>query len=222
MTELVITVVKNWSLTFTLDEIPDESPPTITSDPDPFTDSVGVIDTMTVTATGTSPLEYQWQSLTGTTVANLTGETSDSLIFTLARADSGTSRRCIVSNAYGDDTSAWALVRVLYLVPTIDSIRQLHADSLRDSTYLQAAWNGDTMVISCAGAGDSGTLSAVYQSPVDSTKMQLVSWSDTEIRAIPAVGSVRGFFRVFIRTEKGIFGIPKRYALLIKTPYGGI
>jgi hypothetical protein len=89
-------------------------PPTVTGDPADQTVQVGATASFSVTATGTSPLSYQWQknnaNIGGATVASYTTPAT-------VKADSGARFRCIVSNAFGHDTSAAALLRVTTGVP---------------------------------------------------------------------------------------------------------
>ncbi len=65
--------------------------------------------TFTVSATGTSPLSYQWQK-NGADITGAAG--SDYTTPAVTKADSGSQFRCIVSNAGGVDTSEVAVLSV--------------------------------------------------------------------------------------------------------------
>lgn len=91
-------------------EDPVSTAPAITSHPAPKTVAVGQTATFSVTASGTPPLEYQWQR----NGADIPGAQSPSYTTpALALADSGARFRCRVTNAVGSVTSNAALLRVL-------------------------------------------------------------------------------------------------------------
>ncbi len=90
-------------------------PPAISQHPAARTVTEGEPVTFTVQAGGTAPLSYQWQR-NGT---NITGATSSSYsIPQTARADSGASFRCVVSNPHGTVNSNSAVLTVLQSVST--------------------------------------------------------------------------------------------------------
>lgn len=95
------------------------TPPSITQEPQPQTVQVGTSASFAVTASGSGTLVYQWQKNS----ANIGGATaaSYSTPATLI-GDNGARFRCIVSNSYGRDTSASALLAVTTGVPATNLI----------------------------------------------------------------------------------------------------
>lgn len=90
--------------------------PTITVEPVPQAVQDGQPASFSVTATGSTPLTYQWQK-NGAGIANSNNSTYT--IPAAAYADSGALFRCIVSNAKGADTSLAAMLRVTAVAPAI-------------------------------------------------------------------------------------------------------
>ncbi len=91
-------------------------PPSITSHPT----NVSVFETQTasftVVATGSLPLQYQWQKDSG----NIVGATSATYATPpVSRADNGRTFRCVVSNSAGTITSGSAVLTVLAAPPGI-------------------------------------------------------------------------------------------------------
>lgn len=90
------------------------SPPSIVSQPQSQTVTVGQGATFTVSATGTAPLSYQWfrdgQIVSGETGASLT-------LSNLQLSDSGSSFSATVTNAHGSATSNAATLTVVGLTP---------------------------------------------------------------------------------------------------------
>ena len=85
--------------------------PTITDEPDDATIASGESTTLTVTASGTAPLTYQWfQGTTGDTTTPVSGATGPS--FTTPTLTATTSYWVRVSNASGADDSRTATVTV--------------------------------------------------------------------------------------------------------------
>ncbi|MFN3408109.1 MAG: immunoglobulin domain-containing protein [Limisphaerales bacterium] len=88
--------------------VPQPVAPSVTSQPQSLTRTVGQAATFSVTATGDAPLSYQWQkngvNIGGATAASFT-------ILSVTSADAG-SYRCVVSNAVGTATSAAATLTV--------------------------------------------------------------------------------------------------------------
>src|SRR6185503_14105579 len=83
--------------------------PGITAHPSNVTVTAGQDATFTVSATGSTPLSYQWQR----NMVNIGGATSSS--YTLASttlADNGAKFRCVVTNAFGNATSNEATLTV--------------------------------------------------------------------------------------------------------------
>lgn len=81
----------------------------IVTDPTPSSGYAGRAASFTVTASGTSPLSYQWYK--GTTA--IPGATSDILNLTCDFADNGASFKVVVTNLYGSATSASAALTVM-------------------------------------------------------------------------------------------------------------
>jgi hypothetical protein len=95
------------------------TPPTITQEPVNRTVTAGQTALFSVSAVGTAPLTYQWQKNT----LNIGGAVSASYTTPItAPADSGSVFRCIVSNAFGHDTSTSALLRVTSAPPPAANI----------------------------------------------------------------------------------------------------
>jgi hypothetical protein len=97
----------------------------ITTDPVNTVCSLSHACTLFVAATGTEPLYFAWQCSTAGVVSLVAfpDEDADSLIFTPILADSGKYYRSIVGNTFGDDSSAWARLDVVYKPMKINSIR---------------------------------------------------------------------------------------------------
>ena len=84
-------------------------PPQIATHPSSQTVAAGQSVTFSVTATGTSPLSYQWQRNGG----NISGATSASYtISSVTSGDNNAQFRAVVSNAYGSATSNAATLTV--------------------------------------------------------------------------------------------------------------
>jgi glucose/arabinose dehydrogenase len=89
--------------------------PSITQQPQNQTVSPGGSATFSVTATGSSPLTYQWQRAESgsSTFTNISGATSSSVTLTNAQAaDNGDQFRVVVTNAFGSVTSTAATLTV--------------------------------------------------------------------------------------------------------------
>jgi glucose/arabinose dehydrogenase len=82
--------------------------PTISSHPASITRAAGQTATFSVTASGTAPLQFQWQR----NGANISGATSSSYTFTVTAADNGAQFRAVVSNAAGSALSNSATLTV--------------------------------------------------------------------------------------------------------------
>jgi hypothetical protein len=102
-------------------------PPVITTGPTGKTVNVGQTATFHLAATGSAPMHYQWQKDT----VNINGA-NDSAYTTPATvtADSGTSFRCVVSNAAGSVTSASVHLTVITPYPPVVTLQP------RDTTVL--------------------------------------------------------------------------------------
>ncbi len=85
-------------------------PPSITSQPQNWTNVVGFAATFAVGASGSSPLHYQWYFNTSTLLAN---RTNASLSFTIASTNDAGGYSVIVTNHFGSVTSAVAVLTVI-------------------------------------------------------------------------------------------------------------
>jgi len=84
-------------------------PPSITSQPQGQTLRAGTNAALTVLASGTAPLSYQWRSNS----ANIAGATSASLNLTNVQPANSGNYTVVVTNAFGSVTSAVAVLTVL-------------------------------------------------------------------------------------------------------------
>lgn len=99
-----------------LEPVPVNEPPTIVTDPvSPQDLFVGDALSLSVVASGTAPFTYQWRKDT-VDIGGATSSTFD--IASVVEADSG-SYDCVVTNAYGNATSAASVVTVSVEPPTI-------------------------------------------------------------------------------------------------------
>jgi glucose/arabinose dehydrogenase len=89
-------------------------PPSITQHPANLTVAAGQQATFTVAASGSQPLNFQWQR----NGSNIAGATSPTLSFTAASTDNGASFRAVVTNAFGTATSNGAILTVSGSAPT--------------------------------------------------------------------------------------------------------
>ena len=88
--------------------------PSITQHPQSVTVEQDQRATFTVTASGTSPLNYQWQQKkVGGSWEDMSGQTTDTLKVTGYRSYNGRQYRCVVSNSLGTVTSDAATLTVL-------------------------------------------------------------------------------------------------------------
>lgn len=94
--------------TFTLTVEPEQAAPTITSHPASVTVNRGENATFSVTASGSSPLSYQWRR----NGAAINGATSTTLVVPNAQAASAGAYSVTVSNAFGNVTSNPATLAV--------------------------------------------------------------------------------------------------------------
>jgi Immunoglobulin I-set domain len=96
--------------------------PAITSPPQDQTNVIGTTATFWVLATGTEPLAYQWQKVSGNWT-DLAGRTAANLSLTNVQTGDATDYRVVVTNAAGATTSALAHLYVLVsprITPTIN------------------------------------------------------------------------------------------------------
>lgn len=85
-------------------------PPSITTQPKNWTNVVGFAATFTVSASGSSPLHYQWYFNANTPLLN---QTNASLSFTIASTNDAGGYSVIVTNRFGSVTSAVAVLTVI-------------------------------------------------------------------------------------------------------------
>ena len=117
--------------------------PAITSQPASATFVEGAMGTLSVTATGTQPINYQWQKNNGVgTYTNITGATASSYSKTVVSSDAG-SYRVIVTNTVGSATSSIATVTTSTL-----STNGIRLSTLSSFTYTQ---NFDSLPTSSTG-----------------------------------------------------------------------
>jgi len=161
-------------------------PPSITSQPANRTVAVGQQATFSVVASGSQPLNYQWQR--GTT--NISGATSATLTLTATAADNGATFRAVVTNAFGSVTSNSAQLTVSSNTAPTASITAPAANA----TYRA----GD--VISFSGTGtdpQDGTL------PASAFTWEVVFHHDTHTHPFmaPTSGITNGTFTIPNRGE---------------------
>lgn len=177
----------NASLTVTALQVP----PTISAQPQAQTVADGATATFAVTATGTSPLAFQWFR----NGAPISGATAASYSLPGTLADSGAAFSVVVSNAAGNATSAPAALTVTPVAPTIIAQPQpqsaIEGQSVTftaaaiGSTPLAYQWRRNGAAISgatlptlsfIAGLADSG---AVYSAVVSNAGGQVISQGAT-------------------------------------------
>ena len=92
--------------------------PTISTQPQALTETVGSVAIFSVVASGNPVPTYQWQK-NGTNITNIANATTDSLkIPNVQSTDAGT-YRVIVINSQGNDTSTGAKLTVNPPVPAV-------------------------------------------------------------------------------------------------------
>ena len=139
------------------------SPPAITAQPTDTYTGLGLSAAFGVTATGTSPLSYQWQRNGGT----LAGATTNSLTFASAQMTNAGTYTVVVTNSYGSVTSSNAVLSVWPLVAwgrddygeaEIPSARLTNVTAIASGLYHNLALRSDGTVAAWgAGATNSGS-----------------------------------------------------------------
>jgi hypothetical protein len=125
--------------------------PSITAQPANQTVTAGQTATFSVTAAGTTPLNYQWQK--GTTL--ITGATSASYTTPVTTtADSGSQYSVVVSNAIGNATSNAATLTVNPAQPATTDVLTYHNDIARTGQNLTES----TLTISNVNSAQFGKL----------------------------------------------------------------
>jgi hypothetical protein len=84
--------------------------PTITAQPQNTSVNYGAAINLSVSATGTAPLSYQWQRNTGSGFVNISGATASTLTIPSATSGDAGNYQVIVSNSAGSVTSNIAIV----------------------------------------------------------------------------------------------------------------
>lgn len=88
-------------------------PPEVVQQPADRFVSVGYDAVFTASASGTAPLQYQWQRHNGATFVDISGATSPMLVVpTVTLADDGAQFRVVVTNGFGSDASEIATLDV--------------------------------------------------------------------------------------------------------------
>jgi hypothetical protein len=116
------------------------SPPAIAQDPLTQTVQEAATVSLSVTATGTAPLSYQWRR----NGANISGANASIYAFSAALVDSGAAYTVVVSNAFGSVQSAAALLTVL---------ASTAAPAIGVQPISQALQEGDTATFAVTAAG---------------------------------------------------------------------
>jgi subtilisin-like proprotein convertase family protein len=105
------TISGGWTLSITSSNLP----PTIVAQPASQTVAVGATVNLTVTASGTAPLSYQWQM----NVSPIANATNNSLTLSNVQSSDSGNYSVVVNNSVGSTTSAAAVLSVL-VAPAID------------------------------------------------------------------------------------------------------
>ncbi len=87
--------------------------PTIVTEPSDATGNQGASITLTVSATGTSPLSYQWYRASGTTFVAIPGATASEYTIQSLSTSVDNRYRVVVTNNFGSDTSRTVTVTVV-------------------------------------------------------------------------------------------------------------
>jgi choice-of-anchor A domain-containing protein len=129
-------------------------PPTITTQPTGFTECIGGTQTVSVAASGTAPLSYQWQSSPdNSTWTNIGGATAAT--HTPSSTGAGTTYyRCVVTNAGGSATSNSATVIVV-------------ADPSVSISGATTICSGGTATLTSTVSNGTGTTNYQWQSSPD-------------------------------------------------------
>lgn len=167
------------------------TPPVITTQPAAVAITVGQSATLTVSATGTPPLTYQWyQGATGDTSTPVAGATAASVAVTPSAT---TSYWVQVANSAGTANSAAAVVTVNHL-PTCSLVVQgtqtsdfvtkftiqaiaVCSDPQNSALTTTITWGDGSAP--ATGPGGSLTATHTYTPPLDSNYISVVSATDT-------------------------------------------
>ena len=137
------------------------TPPAITSQPAGVISQLGAVATLSVAATGMTPLTYQWQR----DGISLSGATNFALTFNPVQASHAGHYTVVVSNPVDAVTSAEAILiappldQVQYQVQTVNGQRQLRIFGPAGlGTLLQASTNLVTWTTVYTNLSSNGTL----------------------------------------------------------------
>lgn len=170
------------TLTITVVNLGASTPPTITSPPPSKTVNAGTVTNLSVTATGTAPLTYQWRK----GGANV-GINSSNLTFNPVVAANAGSYDVIVSNSAGSITSTPPAVLTVIVPPTIQTPPagqsaytggtanfSITASSPVATTYqwrkagVNFGGNSSSLAINPVSAGDAGSYDVVVSNSAGS------------------------------------------------------
>ncbi len=153
------------------------SPPAITQQPASQTVGAGATASFSLTATGTAPLTYGWQK-DGVYLSNggrISGATSPGLsIANVTVADEG-DYRCVVTNAYGNQTSTQAVLAVIgTLITDFESydagtLVMFRHPTLSGSTSAHLATSPNTSSVVAASAFGGGKVYQINWAFVDTS-----------------------------------------------------
>jgi hypothetical protein len=176
------------------------TPPAITNHPQGTTIAAGTTATLTVTATGTAPLQYRWyQGTSGTTTSPVAGATSAT--FTTPVLSSTTSYWVKVSNACGFVGSATATVTVgstqmlRYIIPSVAHLPGSGGTQWRtDVAAVNHGAAAAAMTLSYTNYDGSQTLQRTHTLPAG----QAIEWPDilTGLFNLAGTASSKGTLRI--------------------------
>jgi hypothetical protein len=153
----------------TLTVNPDPVAPSITSQPASQTITAGQTATFSVTASGTTPLSYQWQK-NGTAISGATSSSYTTLAETTS--DNGAQFIVVVSNSAGTVTSNTAVLTVNPVAPSITTQPSSHTITAGQTATFSVTASG-TAPLSHQwrknGTAISGATSSSYTTPAETT-----------------------------------------------------
>jgi type 1 glutamine amidotransferase len=167
--------------------------PSITSQPTDQTVTAGNSATFTVSATGTTPLSYQWQKLVNGTWVNISGATAPTLTINSAQSSDAGQYWVVVSNSAGTATSNSVSLTVNPVV-TAPSITSQPAD--------QTVNVGDSATFSVTAAG-TNPLSYQWQKLVNGTWVNISGANSSSYTISSAQTSDAGQYQVVVSNSAG-------------------
>jgi len=156
-------------------------PPSITQQPIGFSVLAGASSNLSVIATGTSPLSYQWQRNS----TNISGATGADYAITNAQAVDAGAYRVVVTNAAGSATSALASLKVL-ISPNLTNVN----GSSTNFGFSYATAVGSTYIVE------------------RKTNLHDANWTSVATNAgtggqvnyvVSTTGNTNGFYRIVVR-----------------------